>query len=314
MRIPEFRIPTDKTEWDNHVKRFGVEMIRCTSRDSRFSIPPKITILMFIADRKNAEQMKSWSGIRQFLEVGGYDIEDVRTTEPREADLLFICTDRDEDEDVEYLVSTISQGLLGLAPKHEVLVSGPRRYASPYGGLPNHPILLTTDFMVYGMCIIHEHIRTLHDRGAIVGRHMSMMLELEAMLEREGVVQTGKADASGKIDAFKSLLKSRGHDGGEARWVFAALDLLRYTRNILSHTPPHQPNTVEGYKKAAGELNSLTKEYSRPFGVPPESNFQDSYGSYKKWMTSLTQITSRWIGEYLKENPIQAGATSGPAP
>lgn len=305
MGLPEFKIPTDQTEWDSHVKRFDGEMIRCTSRDGRFSIPPKITILMLIADRENAEQVKSWSGIRQFLEVSGYDVEDVRTTEPREADLLFICTDRDRDEDVEYLVRTVSQGLLGLAPKHDILVSGPVRYPSPYGGPPHHPILLPFDFMVYGMCIIHEHIRTLHDGGAKVGRHISMMLQLEAMLERAGVVQAGKADARGKINAFKLLLESRGHDGGEARWVFAALDLLRHTRNIMVHTPPPPPSAVAGYKKAAGELNSLAKEYGRAFGVPPESDIQDAYSSYKKWMMSLTQTTLRWVDEYLTGNPVQ---------
>lgn len=308
MGLPEFKIPTDKTEWGSHTERFGTEVIRCTSRDSRFSIPSKINILMLIAGRENAEQMKSWNGIRQFLEVSGYDIEDVQTTEPREADLLFICTDRDKDEDVEYLVRTASQGLFGLVPKHEVLVSGPRRYPSPYGGLPHHPILLPPDFMVYGMCMIHEHIRTLHDGGAKVGRHISMMLQLEDVLQRAGVVQASKNTvAYDKIEDFKSLLESRGHDGGETRWVFAALDLLRHTRNILGHTPP-PPNAVAGYEKAAGELNGLAKEYGRPFGVPPESDIQDGYSSHKKWMTTLTQTTLRWIDEYVRAYPVQSGA------
>lgn len=304
MSLPEFDIPTDQAEWDNHIKRFDPEMIRCTSKDSRFSIPGKLNIMMLIADRGNTEQMKSWGGIQQFLEVSGYDIEHVRMAEPREADLLFICTDRDEDEDVEYLVNIISQGLFGLVPKHEILISGPVRYPSPYGGRPHHPVMLSPDFMVYGMCVIHEHIRTLHDGGAKVGRHISMMLQLEGMLQQAGVVQAGsEVVAYGKIEAFKSLLESRGHDGGEARWVFAALDLLRHTRNILGHTPPPS-RALKGYEKAAGELNSLAAEYGREFGVPSESDIQDSYGSYKKWMTSLTQTTRRWIGEYLRNNPV----------
>ena len=225
-------------------------------------------------------------------------------TELREADLLFICTDRYRDEDVEYLVGLISQGMLGLVPKHEVLVSGPVRHPNPYGGPSRHPVMVSPDFMVYGMCMIHEHIRTLHDGGAKVGRHISMMLQLEEMLQQAGVVQAGsEVVAYDKIEAFKSLLKSRGHDGGEARWVFAALDLLRHTRNILGHTPPPS-NAVKGCEEAAGELNSLAMEYGRAFGMPPESDIQDSYSSHKKWMTSLTQATRRWIGEYLKNNPV----------
>lgn len=305
MGLPEFKIPTDRDEWDSHTKRFHIEMIRCTSKNSRFSIPPKLNIQLFIADQENAEQMKSWDNIQQFLEVSGYNVEHVKTTEPREADLLFICTDRDRDEDVEYLVRTISQGFLGLVPKHEILVSNPVRYPSPYGGLSYHPMMLSPDFMAYGMCMVHEHIRTLHDGGAKVGRHISMMLQLEGMLQQAGVVQSGKdTDAYDKISAFRSLLESRGHDGGEARWVFATLDLLRHTRNILGHTPPPLQSAVRGYEKAAGELNALATEYGRVFGVPPESNIQDPYSSHKKWMTSLTQVTSRWIGEYLRDNPV----------
>ena len=280
-----------------------MEMIRRNSRDDHFSIPSKITIMMFIADRENIEQMKSWDGIQQFLKISGYDVEDVQTSGPREADLFFICTDRDDDEDVEYIVRIISQGLSGLAPKHELLVSGPRSYPSPYGGLPYH-LILPFDFMVYGKCIIHEYIRTLNDGGTWVGLHMSMMLQLEELLGDAGVVQAGKSDAYGKIEAFKLLLKSRGHDGGEARWVFVVLDLLRYTRNITGHMPPHRPSTMEGWEKAASELNDLAKEYCRPFGVPGESDNRDAYSNHKKWMTTLTQITLYWIDEYFRNNPI----------
>lgn len=304
MSLPEFKIPTNQSEWDSHTERFNVETIRCTSKDSRFSIPPKLNIQLFIADPKNTEQVKSWSGIQQFLEVSGYNIEHVQMTEAREVDLLFICTDRDRDVDVEYLVRTISQGLLGLVPKHEILVSGPTRYTNPYGGKSDYPMILTSDFMVYGMCIIHNHIRTLHDNGAKVGRHISVMLQIEAMLQQSGVVQSDKDTvAYGKIREFKELLKSRGHDSGETRWVFATLDLLRHIRNILGHTPPLQKD-MDGYEKAASKLNDLATEYGRGFGVPPESNIQDQYSSHKKWVTSLTQVTSHWIIEYLRDNPV----------
>ena len=124
------------------------------------------------------------------------------------------------------------------------------------------------------------------------------MLHIEGMLQQSGVVQSDKSTrAHDKIGAFKELLKSREHDSGEARWVFATLDLLRHIRNILGHTPPLQKE-MDGYEKAAGELNDLNEEYKRAFGAPAESNIQDLYSSHKKWVTSLTQVTSRWIDEY----------------
>ncbi len=312
MNLPEFKVMTNQAEWDEHARGFGTYMIRCTRKNDRFNIPPKITVLMFIVKSENAEQMKSWSGIRQFLEISGYEIEDVQMTEPREADLLFICTDKEEDEDVKYMVYVISQGLLGLEPKHEILVSTPVRYANAYGVFPYRPMMLNFDFMAYGMCMIHTHIRTLHDPGMKVGRHIAMMLELEGKLLRAGVAQAKNAAvAYNKIAAFKLLLESRGHDGGEARWVFATLDLLRHTRNILGHTPPPK-RALNGYKEAVEKLNRLAAEYGRPFGEPSESDIQDRYGIFKKWMTQLTQITSLWIDEYLKDNPVKTGVASGP--
>lgn len=138
MSLPEFNILRNSTEWDRHVERFDMKLIRCTRKDSRISIPPKLNILMFIADPQNIKQMKSWCGVQKFLKTVGYDVKHVQITEPREADLLFICTDRDRDEDVSYVVRTISEGFLGLVPKHEVLVSGPGRYL-PYGTEPPPP-------------------------------------------------------------------------------------------------------------------------------------------------------------------------------
>ena len=238
VTLPEFNTIQDPTELDRHVERFNVELIRCVRKDNRISIPPKLNILLLIADPKNAKQMKSWNGVQKFLKTSGYDVERVRMTAPREADLLFICTDRDQDEDVTYLVSTISQGLFGLVPKHEVLVSCPVRYI-PYGIEPHLPMLLGPNFMAYGICMVHEYIRTLHDNSAKVGRHVAMMLQLEGTLQRHGVVQSNDdTDAHDKIEAFKSLLKSRKHDGGEARWVFAVLD------PAATHAQHHRPHAA----------------------------------------------------------------------
>ena len=306
MSLPEFKVPLCQAAWNKHTKRFNLELIRCTNRDGHTNMPSKLNVLLFITCQENTKQTKSWDGVQTFLKISGYDVERVKSTWPREADLLFICTDREEDEDVKYLVRTISQGLLGLEPNHEILVSRPvRHYVNPYGGPPHHPMTVDSDFMMYGACMIHEYIRTLHDDSAKVGRHIAMMLQLEDVIQQAGVVRTNEdAVAFDKIETFKSLLKSRKHDGGEARWVFAVLDLLRHARNLLGHTPPLQ-KAVKGCENAGIEISNLANEYRRgELGMPPKSNIQDLYSSHKKWMTALTQITSRWITKYLRDNPI----------
>ena len=308
MRLPEFNLPTDQAEWDRHMQRFKDEMIRCTRRNDSAIIPSNLNILWFSANPQDLEQCKARDDIEAFLKVSGYDVEYTRMSERLEADLLFACTDRDKDDDVSYLIRAVSGGFFGLTPGNEMLVSAPGHSgASPYKGL-NLPMLLGPDFATYGMCMIHEHIKTLHDVGAKVGRHVTMMLSLEGILQDAHQDSVDKV-AYKKIEDFRRLLESRGHSDGEARWVLATLDLLRCARNMQAHMPT--PKRAENcYATDVYKINDLAAEFDRDYlAWPPESSISDSYSRQKKWLTQLTQITANWIVEYLKTNPVVASSS-----
>ena len=133
---------------------------------------------------------------------------------------------------VSYLVNTISQGFLGLAPKHDMPVSGLSIPGdSPYK-IPSDPMLASTDFMVHGIYLTHACIRTLHDPGALCSRYITMMLYLESKLLQTGIATSKHKNAPSKSSALRFLLKERMHADGEARWVFAVFNLSRieYTR------------------------------------------------------------------------------------
>lgn len=282
---------------------FHTKMTRCDRKNSIQNIPSNINILRLSTNFDGPQQAESWAGIQTFLDVSGYNMQDAQMTEPREADLLFISTGQDRLKDVEYLASTIAQGFLGLMPKDEVLVSGLGiSDHSPYDVPPNAPLLLNTDFMAYGMCLIYGHITTLHDPRTLLGKHIVMMLLLEGKLQSSGIAGTDADNAFDKTEAFRSLLEQWGHMDGEARWVLAVFDLLRHSRNLLSHTPRLQ-KSVEGVEEAVRVIDDLAKEYNRSLWAPRNSNTQDWGGAWKKWTTQLTQITSGWIDEYLKSNP-----------
>lgn len=303
MSLPKFDVPSSQAEWDMHMKGFRTKMARCTRRNGIQNIPTNLNILRFSTDFDGPLQTESWAGIHTFLDVSGYDIQDTQMTEPREADLLFISIDPGRLKDVEYLASTIAQGFLGLMPRDEVLVSGPGVPGhSPYDAPLNAPLLLSTDFMAYGMCLIHGYISTLHDPRTRLGKHLVMMLLLEGKLQNSGIAGTNAENAFDKTEAFRSLLEQRGHMGGEARWVLAVFDLLRHSRNFLSHTPPLQ-KSVKGVEDAVRVIDGLATEYNRLLWAPRKSNIQDPDGAWKRWTTQLTQITAGWIDEYLKNNP-----------
>lgn len=252
--------------------------------------------------------MHNLYSILKFLDGSGYDTADTRMTDPSEADMVFISAEPDRREDVEHILDIIRRGFLGLVLRDEVLVSGlGAPGGSPYNLHANMPLLVGTDFAVYGACIIHGYISTLHDRRVQLGKHVTMMLELERDIQNSGITIPNIEIASGKIDAFRSLLKRRGHTGGEARWVLAVFDLLLHMRNYFPHTPPSQ-KTMDGIKKATKEIDDLAKQYGRALRAPRGPRTQNPDAPLKRWNTQLTQILSRWIDEYFQAYPVQAGS------
>lgn len=309
MSLPKFDTPLKQVEVDTHLNGFYIKMVRCTRRAGIQNIPPIINILRLSTDFNGFQQKESWDSILTFLNVSGYDVQDIQATKVRDADLLFISVDSDRLKDVEYLTSMIAQGFLGLMPRDEILVSGagtPGR--SPYDVPINAPILLGTDYAVYGMCLIHGYIRAYGDIRTLQSRYMSMMILLEGKIH-DGMVGPGvKVESAGdKIKAFETLLKDRKHVDGEARWVLAVLNLLRNLRNFVSHTPP-LPKTRGGVDDAIKVIHELVVEYNRPLGKPQDPT-KNIYGVEKRWITQLVQITSRWIDEYIQAYPVKSGST-----
>ena len=308
MNLPEFNMPVSQDDWAKSRSGFHDKMTRCTRRNTNDHIPSSINILRLSTDFGGPKQEESWGGILEFLDSSGYDVEDTRMTEPREADLLFISAEPDRRGDVEHLLDMIKQGFLGLVLRDEVLVSGLGVPDSgPYNRQNNEPLQVGTDFAVYGACIIHEHISTLLDRRVQLGKHVTMMLELEEDIQNSGMTIPNGNVAAGKIDAFQSLLKNRGHVGGEARWVLAVFDLLRHTRNAFVHIPTLQ-KSIDGIEEAGGRIDSLAKEYNRELHLTQTSSIQKMKGALKKWNTQLTQITSHWIDKYLQAYPVQSNS------
>lgn len=308
MSLPKFDTPLKQVEFDTHLNVFDTKMVRCTRRDGVQNIPPIINILRLSTDFNGFQQKESWDNIRTFLNVSGYEVQDIQAINIRDADLLFISVDSNRLKDVEYLTSMIAQGFLGLMPRDEILVSGPGPGIdgrSPYNVPLNTPILSGTDYAAYGMCLIHGYIRTYNDIRTLQSRYISMMLLLEGKIH-DGMIGPGvKVESAGdKIKAFETLLKDRKHADGEARWVLAVLKLLRNLRNFLSHTPP-LPKTRKGVDDAMRVIHELVTEYDRPLGKPADPTL-NIYGVEKRWTTQLVQITARWIDEYIQAYPVKS--------
>ena len=300
--LPAFEISTNRAEWDRHISDFKTVMMKCTRKDSKYIIPPRLNVLWLTTDMDDDVKERERYVIEQFLDIIGYDVKWTQTRERGEADLLFVSTDREED--VSYLIHTIRQGFLGLMPKYEVLVSGLRPTGdSPYRGIPYGPMIAGSDFAIYGMGMIHEYIMEFQDRAVKMGRHTTMILYLEGKVWDS--VKDGMADnAYPKKGALRRLLKSREHTGGEARWVLAALDLLSNMRNVFVHTPDLQ-STWKRIEEARRRINKLATEYGRALDMPPIYNIHGDYSVMRRWLTQLTFVTGLWIDKYLKRYPVK---------
>ena len=110
-----------------------------------------------------------------------------------------------------------------------------------------------------------------------------------------------------KICKFKDRVKSDGRWGSDAELFFAAVDTIRKTRNMGSHSLSNVPGGKLEEKR--DEMDELLVEFDKlaakhgcplrpPRFVPPVGS--EHTHALLKWLTSLSQVAVVWIAEYSK--------------
>ena len=284
---------------------FRIEMFRCT--DSNRVRSRYVNILHVGTDLDGMRY--ETNRVAQFLKEMGFDIRHELGLEPRNGigvDVVIVGSEAARFEDAAYLIRRIPVGFLGLMLNWDVLWYGTDGTPRPVLPLNVRPLCSSNAFSTYGICLVHAHIRRRDDLPAWRGLFLTMLIEIEYYVDRM-MGTWNERSAYKKMCKFKDRVKSDGRWGSDAELFFAAVDTIRKTRNMSSHSLSNVPE--EKLKEREDEMNGLFAEFDKlavkhgcPFRpprfvtpMPPERTH-----ALLKWLTSLSQVAVVWIAEYSK--------------
>ena len=302
---PKFGSLPDWREFAHPMAGFHIEMFRCT--DSNRVRSRYVNILHVSTDLDGTRY--ETNRIAQFLKEMGFDIRHEQGLEPRNGigvDVVIVGSETARFDDAAYLIRRIPVGFLGLVLNWDVLWYGtdgtPRPDLSP--GV--QPLCSSNAFSTDGICLVHAHIRRRDDLSAWRGLFLTMLIAIEDHIDKM-MGTWNEHSAYKKICKFKDRVKSDGRWGSDAELFFAAVDVIRITRNMGSHPLSNLPEEKlkkkgDGMDELLAKFDELAVKHGCPFRpprsvtpMPPEHTH-----ALLKWLTSLSQVAVVWIAEYSK--------------
>ena len=284
---------------------FHIEMFRCT--DSNGVRSRYVNILHVSTDLDGT--CYETDRIAQFLKEMGFDIRHEQGLEPRNGigvDVVIVGSETARFDDAAYLIRRIPVGFLGLVLNWDVLWYGTD--GTPRHDLPPNmqPLCSSNAFSTDGICLVHAHIRRRDDLPAWRGLFLTTLIAIEDYVDKM-MGTWNEHSAYKKICKFKDRVKSDGRWGSDAELFFAAVDVIRITRNMGSHPLSNLPE--EKLKKEEDEMSRLLAEFDElavkhgcPFRLPRFVTLMSPEHTHAllKWLTSLSQVAVVWIAEYSK--------------
>lgn len=221
-----------------------------------------------------------------------------------DTDMLILGSDTTRYASARYMLWCVSVGWFGIVPYWDVLLYGTDytpNWLEPRVGL-NPPMCSNRKFALDGACLAHAHIRRRHDRSALSGAYIEMMREIEGRIN--GLVKEAWKIRTTyeRFEAFKTKVADDGHRGLDINLFFAALDVLRHSRNVGAHLVRGLPQEViekkqEQRNESFAKFDMLAKGYGRPLWPPTTSSKADSHFA-DKWESSLAHMAVAWLEEY----------------
>ena len=131
-----------------------------------------------------------------------------------------------------------------------------------------------------------------------------MQIEIEDHIDT--MLGTWKTRSTEKIETFKSKVRIDRRWGPDAELFFAAMDVIRDSRNTGSHSLRGMPEEelkrkVEQAERAKAEFHRLARKHKRPFKPPTFASPTDvDLHTVTKWEIGIAQMAIGWVDEYSK--------------
>ena len=313
---PKFGPKLDLKEHKLHVENFDAEMYEFTNNTWQRD---KYVNVLHISTDLNAARPEM-DRVIKFMKRKGYKVEikhdlglltknDV-VSMGIDTDMLIIGSDVARHSSAYYLLWFTTRGWFGLIPYHDILWYGIDYKPEPsvewvkqHNNPCNLPLFSDCKFSWEAICAIHAYIRRRNDRSAAVGVFIDVIREIEGHIN-ELVCDVWKMRTFEKFDRFKTKVMDGGYGGPDVELFFAALDVLRHSRNVGAHLvrgiPPDKvEKELKRVEDDCSKFDILVTKHKFPFPPPRGSSEVDAHSDYK-WQLSLARIVSIWLEDYSK--------------
>ena len=302
---PVFGPQPDLDEFKHNMANFDVEMFRFT--DISRIRARHVNVLHFGTDLATTKH--EMDRVAQFMMLEGYrDMKHKQGSQPwGDTDMLIVGSDESRSSAVKYVLWSASTGLFGLVLYWDALWYGTDY--TPQSDLPVGvgPLCSGPKFSQDAICLAHAHIRRRDDIIALRGTHNSILVEIESRMdEMMKKDETWNMRSKDKIKKFRKKLEGEGYSGPDVDLFFAAINVLRHSRNFSSHPLRSMPQKklnqkVEQGERFAAEFDRLAKKHNRPF-VPPTfaSQAQADPHTVVRWESRIAHMAATWLDEYSK--------------
>ena len=221
-----------------------------------------------------------------------------------DVDVVIVGSKSARFEDAAYLIRNIPVVFPGLMLNWDVLWYGTDDTPSPVLPLNVRPLCSSNTFSMWGICLIHAHIRRRDDLSAWRGLFLTMLLAIEHYADKM-MGTCNERSVYKKMCKFKDRVKSDERWGSDAELFFAAVDIIRRTHNMDSHSLSNLPGEKlmemgDEMDELLAEFDKLAAKYGYPFRPPkfvPPIPSEHTHAQLK-WFTSLSQASVMWIAKY----------------
>lgn len=313
---PRFGPKLDPNEHKSHMKNFEADMYRFANDGRKRD---RYVNVLHLGIDLDAARIKT-DRIVKFMRKRGYKVKHetgLSLSNDREmfltgsdTDILILGSDKVRHESAYYMLRCVGAGWFWIVPYWDMLWYGtdynpepPTEWLKQRHMEPSAlPLFSGHKFVLNAICLAHAHARRRYSRSVSSGIYINMAREIEShMNELVGWVRKDSFDA--KIKKFKDKVKGDGHGGADANLFFAALDVLKHSRNVGAHLPRGIPKEVvdkdvEKSNKLMADFHMLAVDYGRMLWPPAYISGEDHGHLISKWEYGLGCMALTWLAEY----------------
>lgn len=216
-----------------------------------------------------------------------------------DADIFIIGSDQANAERAGHLISYVPR-VLGIDRHWDVLAYSTEGMISSKAPIIDRPLCAGPKFSIDAICMIHAHLRRRIDVGTWRSRIILIQLRIELCID--GVLGKSKQSFANKVENFKSRIRDDGMLGPDAELFFAAVDILRDTRNLVAHlynsSQKKQENDAAESIKKYDCFRELLDYYERYDICLPSISLSDSEPRSLKYHTKIANLAYDWAAAY----------------